>query len=384
MSAQTEKALYEHDVNDALRDVKANVILWGEDLYDASIVVYPKQLSDAIPDSYQWQYLKKAILVYFDFKSENFVRFTGVRWDEENRVVYLAAGNFEGLWKLLKSSVKKGFLNNPDKVAPSARPTDIVDLECMCTDTNVAYIKEDRIAYKSREIPAEKLKLMGKKQSALDNPRNWFFYSSEGGFFHIKDCETVKTIKPEVFRGSPDIPEGYMPCYRCRRKIFLRVACDPYVKQINRIDRMLKKYEIRDSKLEMYALTYGFKFRLGDEGELYVTGAEDTWLIKGLDEGKFYLWHNNYVRTGPRERTFTSGFHDQEVASRNLNFILEFIHDYSFERHLEEEEEKLRKKSAGADAAGAQTVAAGTGEQTGKKSVFSRVVAFFKRIFRKS
>ena len=72
------------------------------------------------------------------------------------------------------------------------------------------------------------------------------------------------------------------------------------------------------------------------------------------------------------------------MASRNLGFIFDFIHDYSFEKHLDEEEEKLRKKSADADSAGAQTGTAGTGEQTGKKSVFSRVVAFFKRLFGKS
>ncbi len=90
------------------------------------------------------------------------------------------------------------------------------------------------------------------------------------------------------------------------------------------------------------------------------------------------------MRIGPRERVFTSGFHDQEVTSRSLGFILEFIHDYSLKKHLEEEEEKLREKSAGADVAGAKAGTAGTGKPTGKKSVFLRVVAFFKRVFKKS
>ena len=55
------------------------------------------------------------------------------------------------------------------------------------------------------------------------------------------------------------------------------------------INVMLKKYEVRDSKLERYALDYGLKLRLGDEGDLYVTGAEDAWIIKGFLKGDYRM-----------------------------------------------------------------------------------------------
>lgn len=393
MNTKSEKAFYEQDVIYALGKEKRDLILWGEDLYDSSIVLYPKKLSGVMPDSYQRNSLTNAVLVYFNFDSVNFIRWTDAKWDEENHVVYLSAGNFDGIWKYLKNSVKIGMNINMKDEEVRVNPKDIVDLSYLCTDTREAVVKNDKISYKSREIPEETLKLMGKKQSMLDNPKNRFFFSSAGGYYHIKDCESVKGIKLEEFAASEDVPEGYTPCFKCRRKIFLRIACDPYVKQINQINVMLKKYEVRDSKLERYALDYGLKLRLGDEGDLYVTGAEDTWIIKGFDDGKFSLWHNNYVKTGPRERYITKGFHDQKLDGRSLSYIFDYIYEYSFDKHLEGEEEKESKEAKALDTTLQATdtrydlvgdedrLAEKTNSE--KKSLFTRFASFIRGIFKK-
>lgn len=40
MEVNSEKTFYEINVTEAFRTVDADVILWGEDLYDAKIVLY--------------------------------------------------------------------------------------------------------------------------------------------------------------------------------------------------------------------------------------------------------------------------------------------------------------------------------------------------------
>ena len=45
MEVYSEKTFYEINVTEAFRTVDADVILWGEDLYDAKIVLYPKKIT---------------------------------------------------------------------------------------------------------------------------------------------------------------------------------------------------------------------------------------------------------------------------------------------------------------------------------------------------
>ena len=51
---------------------------------------------------------------------------------------------------------------------------------------------------------------------------------------------------------------------------------------------MLKKYEVRDSKLERYALDYGLKLCLGDEGSEYWSARE---LASALEYTKWENFH---------------------------------------------------------------------------------------------
>ena len=48
-------------------------------------------------------------------------------------------------------------------------------------------------------------------------------------------------------------------------------------------------------------------------------GAEDRWVIKGLDDKFPKLWHNNYVKTGPEDRYITEGFHDQKIENKSFH-----------------------------------------------------------------
>ena len=45
MNVKSEKVFYEKEVNEALATVDAECILWGEDLYDMKVVLYPKKIA---------------------------------------------------------------------------------------------------------------------------------------------------------------------------------------------------------------------------------------------------------------------------------------------------------------------------------------------------
>lgn len=161
--------------------------------------------------------------------------------------------------------------------------------------------------------------------------------------------------------------------------MFLRKACSPYVKQIPQVDRLLIKAGLTDYQLEKFVYEEELKFKTDQAGELTVKGKEDTWIIKGFQTMELSLWHNNYVKTAPRERYITQGFHNQGMDGKRLYSMLTYISAYTFERHLAGEEEAALIKSKEVQK-----------EETKKQEVkkqregfFACMIGFFKKIFGK-
>ena len=80
------------------------------------------------------------------------------------------------------------------------------------------------------------------------------------------------------------------------------------------------------------------RFHATDYSQMQVEGVEDNWIIEGLDTRKTELWHNNYVKTGFRERYITEGFHKQNVENNRFEQLLSYIETYSWQKHLDNEE----------------------------------------------
>lgn len=387
MDVHSEKVFYEKDVIEALRTLDADVILWGEELYDAGIVLYPKKIT-ALPGYAELKPgLINAGLVYFNFKAEHFIKSTVVRWDEGTRTIYMAEGNFNSVWKYLRNSVELGIRikqKSGEKISVE-NAEDIVDLSYLQRKGSRAVLRNGQLAYEERELPESESKALGRKQSALDNQKNKYFYSALDDRYHDKDCELIREIPAVDFLASDTVPEGYKPCKKCCRRIFLREICAPYVKQMRIVDYMLMKQGITDFYLEKCAFDYGLKFRVDNEGELTVKGKEDTWVIKGFDRGRLSLWHNNYVRLAPRERYITSGFHNQGVDGKKLYALLEYINGYEFEKHLAARESAAReqmaeeKKAEIVEIENREIMENGIKEDE-RMSLFNRVKSFVRRL----
>jgi hypothetical protein len=90
----------------------------------------------------------------------------------------------------------------------------------------------------------------------------------------------------------------------------------------------------------------GMKFHATTLDEMQVEYAEDSWIIKGLNNNVLHLWHNNYVKTSEMERYITDGFHNQNVDRKKLIQILNYIEGYSWQKHLANENRKLLAEEA--------------------------------------
>lgn len=311
-------------------------VLWGEDLAHAKVVLYPKRLQDIPGYAKRKKQVVNAGLIIIDPAKKDHIKVVIVKWDKAERAVYLAEEVFRATWKYLKKSVKRGIdigRENGEEIS-AERAEEIIDLSCLEREGRAVSLQNGEIVYRAAKLPEARQRALGKKQSMLDDPKNKFFYSKNGDIYHDKDCDMIRKISPEEFCASDAVPENYRACYRCRRKMYLREICSPHVKQMEPVGILLIRQRITDAQLRRYAFEYRLKCRVENTGELTVKDPEDTWIIKGCAGRKLSLWHNNYVRLGEGERLIVSGFHNQGLDGKNMYWLMEYIHGYTFEKHL--------------------------------------------------
>jgi hypothetical protein len=339
MDIISEKALYKDALLYEFSFSPDDCVLWGEDLYNAAIIVFPKRIRD-VPwyDGEINRRLVTASLVYHDLNDYNALRLMNVRWDPVDKFVYIPEPDFPLFWRRMKNSIRTGMLLNKNENEAVRKAEEIVDLSLLKKTGCTAVLKHGKIAYEQRTLTDAEKKIIGKKQSALDNPKNRYFWSDLDPFYHDKECPIIKSLPAEHFCASEFRPEGLKMCGVCLRQMCFRVACTPRLKQIPFVSAILSKDRLSDKKLVKYVFDNKLVFSAETREELTVKCGEDTWIIKGFDEDKLSLWHNNYVKTAPRERYITSGFHEQKIEKQSLLFILDYISGYTFDKHLAAEE----------------------------------------------
>ncbi len=336
----SEKMLYGERVREQFRNMFLNTVLWGEDLYNAKIIVYPDRITD-LPDYEKYQNdLSTAGLVLVNTESKNVMKCVQARWDRQERKLFLCEDTFNAVWKKLRDSVAIG-INNLDRHHSGEvdEPEDIVDLSYLSSRRGRAVIQSGKIEYIPYMMPQEEQRLISKKQSMLDDPNNRFFYSSNEFVYHDKDCELTARIHYAVFEGSYYKPLGYGPCERCRRKMVVREMCRPYAKQMGIVNYILTKNNVDVKVLDRLAFKEDIKLRSNDKDEMTVISKADTWIIRGLDNGDLALWHNNYIMLPDKERHITMGFHKQKFQSNDLTTLLKYIDGYDYKWHIRDETE---------------------------------------------
>lgn len=220
--------------------------LWGEELIDMKIIVYPKKIKDIPGYNEIKNFLINCGVIVMDFARREYMRFTASRLDTKNNCIYICENVFNSCWHDLKNSVRLG-IRLTEQTADSIRITkeeDIVDLSYLSSNRKTAYIEKDKVLYKCIEMSDEEKRMIGRRQSLLDNARMKCYFASDSWYVHDKNCEEVMQIPADSFDASETIPENRGLCPKCKRKLLLRIACDPYVKQIASCDWFLKRVRL--------------------------------------------------------------------------------------------------------------------------------------------
>lgn len=339
MNIKSEKELYGDELKSVALRFDADIFVWGEELINRKLIIYPKKLKDVIGYEEVKENLEPCGIVLIDTRKQDFLHCTSAMIDTMNGNVYMSEVGFNSSWKLLKNSVSKGIrIANENEGSPIENSEEIIVFDNLQRVGSTPKIVDDVIKYEARELTKEERYRNSRKQSLLDNPRMLYFYDSSGKYYHDRDCAEVKQIAPERFFASEEIPDKEI-CPKCQCRIYIRKACYPNTKQIGVCDKILKDQGVSLGKIKHCVMDVGMKFHATSMEELLIESGEDTWIVKGLCNKKLALWHNNYVKTGPTERYITEGFHNQKVENKSLTQLLTYIESYSFVKHLENEQQ---------------------------------------------
>lgn len=332
MNIKSEKKFYANELKQKALRFNADIFVWGEELIDKKVILYPKKLKDVEEYNLIREQLEPCGIVLIDTRKSDFLYCTSATINTENGYVYFPEGSFNSAWKVLKNSIAKGIRIAEEQTgsSPISKPEDVLVFDYLLRQGSTPVIENDVIKYVAREMTDEEKHKNSRKQSLLDNPKMLYFYSDNSGYYHDKNCEDVKYIIPERFQASDKIPDGKEICPECKRKLFFRIACYPNTRQMPICDRIFKKHRVSNGRIQHYVMDVGIKFHTTDYSQMQVEGVEDNWIIKGLDTDSMELWHNNYVKTSFTERYITDGYHNQKVECDTLGQLLNYIETYSW------------------------------------------------------
>lgn len=393
MAVLSEKERYYNEFLENSRDKPYDIYLWGEELLDKKLSVYPGKLNAIQGYKKNIKHIINCGLVVINFNQYDYMRFTSARLDVKNNCVYISEKVFDSCWRDLRNSVDLGIRMAKEKDENFAMndANEIINLDNLSTSKRVAYLKKNRLCYRVVEQSEETKRLLGRRQSLLDNPKMRCFYASSGGYVHDKDCELVQTIPLELFEASEKAPKHSEYCRKCKRRLLVRVACSPYVKQVPSCVHFLKDIRISNKRLEKAILGDDMKFNFQSPSEFYIKCNEDTWMIDGSDKSNLKLFHNNYAVMDETTRCILSGYHNQNQDGKDFKYMIDYITDYTWEKHLEAK----RRHQAGADnsvtensavempiVANVATVDANISTNN-KETIIARAGKFFKRLIRK-
>jgi hypothetical protein len=212
-----------------------------------------------------------------------------------------------------------------------------------------------------------------------------YYFSETGRYYHDKDCESVKEILPEQFQASETMPEDKEICPKCRRLIYFRKATYPNAKQSGICNRIFLNRQVPNSMIGYYIMDLGMKFHATTLDEMQVEYGEDTWIVKGLNTDMLSLWHNNYVKTSETERYITEGFHNQNVDRKKLVQILKYIEGYSWQIHLERENQKLIRQdveSLAEESVEHEVRSSESGTPVKKRTWYQTIADWIRNLFR--
>lgn len=194
MNIKSEKEFYAEELSLKVSHMDTNIFIWGEDMIDKNIVIYPKKLKEIEEYELVKENLEPCGVVLVDTRKSNFLRCASAIVNVENGYVYFSTGNFNSAWKVLRNSVNIGIRISKEQTGtcPISKPEDILVLDYLQRPGSEPVLENYAIKYVPREMTDEEKYRNSRKQSFMDNPKMLYFYSDYSTYFHDKECDDVK------------------------------------------------------------------------------------------------------------------------------------------------------------------------------------------------
>ena len=271
-------------------------------------------------------------------ENQGWYQFVPCRYNEKEGIVYISEENFNQYWKKVRYKLMEYYLGKKGvRTIMNEELDSQICLDAFWTQTSEARIIDAKIVIFARLPEEERLRLMSKRSSIMDNRKILYLFNQIGGPVHDKTCELVKSISLEDFRGAEEMPEGRGFCAKCRRRLHIRLAIGPDFKNCQIYESFLQRCGVSEMELEYFVRECGGKMFMESLQVMRLKCGEDTWKVERKEDGLLVLYHNNYIRIGEDERFITDGFHEQNVFAKRLNRILRYVEDYTWKGHLEAE-----------------------------------------------
>lgn len=346
MIIKSEKESYRDEFREIVRTKDEDVFLWGEELLDKKLVLYSGKIKEMSEYETFSDCLINCGLIVLNLQKGKVLKCITTRMNPGNNRIYIQDDAFNASWTLLRKSIDLGIRRKiqTEGQCTIEKPEDILDFECLIRKSSDPVLENGRIIYTPRKMSEKDIRLMGARQSALDNRKNLYFHSKDGTYAHDRDCQLLKKITDGKFAASPELPPDKIVCTNCAKILYIRIGCRSNNKEIPILNHIFTKHEVKASQLWKFIEEGNLEFHAKSLEEMTVIGEEDTWKIDLTNQNKLQLWHNNYVRTSPTERYITEGFHNQGIENASLLVLLRFIEGYSWKKHLQAENIKKEKQ----------------------------------------
>lgn len=174
-----------------------------------------------------------------------------------------------------------------------------------------------------------------RRQSQMDNPKYKYAYSRKKWILHDRDCGLVKYIADEDFDMLETFDSHITPCADCYRNMLVRSVAGNQPRKINLYVKTFDKLGLKNKRVRGLLIDHKAQLIDVDPFSLTIKVREDTWLLQFCTD-RLELYHNNYTVNKDLTRTFTPGFHLQNVFKnpKHYGVAVSEIISYSWNAHL--------------------------------------------------
>lgn len=188
------------------------------------------------------------------------------------------------------------------------------------------------------QINYEKMRL-----DKLANPKMKYAYSNFNYIYHDRECGAVKNIPDDEFEMAECFSDVYNWCSNCYKFAVIRCGIQNNEKRFKQYVNYFKTVRAGEGILHFLIVENNAKLWLLSDNLMEFQIKDDRWRISVRNDN-ITLLHNNYYIDRFGKRIFEKSFHIQFESTRSFSSCVNYMVNYSCERHIAEYIEKQNNR----------------------------------------